>query len=427
MTPLSVTSYCLRFVLAGVVFFSAGWLLGRPVPALLIFFALFGIWNLFNIVLLARWLNSPYSEKPHSAGMWAMIFNNIGKLRKTGQKKKKQYQTVIQDLQSLTDALPDATLLLDKLGKVTWFNNSARDVLGLDPQRDQGQAVTSLLRSSDFADWLAAQDESKSRFEMASPADQNTWFDVSVVDYRKGQRLLILSDITDIRNANQMRQDFVANISHELRTPLTVLIGYLEMLQDLDEEAMQPVAKMQAQAQKMEELLTDLLELSRVQNEINVGEDEVIDVAAMLSQIREQMDEISKGKHQITMRIEEGLSLLGAASDIESAFRNLLLNGLKYTPEGGKITVCWKATPTGAEFIVTDTGMGIPKRDIPRLTERFYRVNADRSRSTGGTGLGLAIVKHVLLAHQAKLQIESDLGDGSEFRCVFPASRIHAH
>jgi two-component system phosphate regulon sensor histidine kinase PhoR len=424
MASRSAKYYSVKLALAGVAVFAVGWLLGYPLLALLIFLAAYGIWNLVNIIGLSRWLNSPDADVPNSFGMWSQIFSNISKLRKTGQKKKRQYKAVIQDFQSLTDALPDATLVLDKHNTITWFNNTAKTLLRLKFPDDLGQPVNNLLRGPDFTNWLAVQDDVKSKLVMTSPADENVWLSISAVDYRKGQRLMILQDITEVQNINQVRRDFVANISHELRSPLTVLVGYLEMLQDTDDETSRIAGRMQTQARQMQELLSNLLELSRLQADSTFGEDEEIDIPAMIAQLREQMDEISRGRHQIEVHAERGLHLLGISSDVESAFRNLIVNALNYTPEGGKIEVRWEAMPDGAEFSVTDSGIGIPKRDIPRLTERFYRVADDRSRSSGGTGLGLAIVKHVLNAHQAKLQIESELGEGSEFRCIFPADRI---
>ena len=420
----SIKSHVLKLTIAVGLALAAGWLLGAPLVAALVMLSAYGIWNLYNLFRLSHLLTTPDTDAPHSYGIWSEIFNKFSKLRKSSEKKKRQYQTVIQDFQSLTDALPDATLVLDKHGNITWFNSTAHRMLGLKDPEDLGQPVTNLLRGPDFADWLAIQDEVKSKFEMASPADENIWFSIVAVDYRKNQRLLILRDITKVHNVNQIRRDFVANISHELRTPLTVLIGYLELLRDADEDTAQVAGKMQTQARQMETLLADLLELSRLQSDSEPGEEDVIDVPAMLAQLLEQMDEISQGRHVIVTETEPGINLLGISSDIESVFRNLLLNALNYTPEGGRIEVFWNATDDGAEFIVTDTGIGIPKRDIPRLTERFYRVASDRSRDSGGTGLGLAIVKHVLNGHQAKLEIESELGEGSVFRCVFPAERV---
>lgn len=424
MLGRSASHYSGRFILAAVVVVGGGWLIGHPLITGLVALAAYGIWNLFNIFRLKRWLHSEGQEVPQSFGVWSEIFDRISKLEKARKDQNEKYRAMIRDFQSLTDALPDATLVIDRNGNISWFNNTARVLLALKVPEDLGQPVTNLLRGPDFANWLAVQAEVKSKLEMASPADENAWLSVSAVDYREGQRLLILRDITEVHNVNRVRRDFVANISHELRTPLTVLLGYLEMLQDAPGDAAGMVGKMRTQAQQMQALLADLLELSRLQSDRIVGEDEEVDVPAMLAQLREQMDEISRGQHDIRFEAEAGLHLRGIAADIESAFRNLLVNAVRYTPSGGRIGVFWSATANGAEFSVTDTGVGIPRRDIPRLTERFYRVASDRSRNSGGTGLGLSIVKHVLNAHQARLVIESELGEGSQFRCVFPQERV---
>lgn len=426
MPTRSTKYYSAKFLLASALVVAVGWLLGHPLLTALAAIAAYGVWNLFNIFRLKRWLLAPSSETPGSYGVWSDIFNRINKLEKTSREQQEQYRSMIRDFQSLTDALPDATLVIDQQGTITWFNNTARVLLGLKVPEDLGQPVTNLLRGPDFANWLAVQGEVTSKLEMASPADDNTWFTISAVDYRDGQRLLILQDITDVHNMNQVRRDFVANISHELRTPLTVLLGYLEMMEEQDGSS-GVVGKMRVQALQMQELLSDLLELSRLQSDQLVGEEEDVDVPAMLAQLREQMDEVSRGKHEIEFDIEPGLRLKGIAADLESAFRNLLINALNYTPDGGKITVGWDRSLDGAEFCVMDTGIGIPKRDIPRLTERFYRVAEDRARASGGTGLGLSIVKHVLNAHQARLQISSELGEGSEFKCIFPEKRLSHH
>lgn len=401
-----------------------GWLAGHPLIAVLVALAGYGVWNLINIFRLKRWLQTRDSEVPQSFGVWSEIFDRISKLEKARKEQNEQYRAMIRDFQSLTDALPDATLVIDRNSNINWFNNTARVLLGLKVPEDLGQPVTNLLRGSDFADWLAVQTEVKSRLEMASPVDENAWLSISAVDYREGQRLLILRDITEVHNVNRVRRDFVANISHELRTPLTVLLGYLEMFEDASGEAAGMVEKMRTQARQMQDLLADLLELSRLQSDRIVGEEEEVDIAAMLAQLREQMDEISRGQQQIEFEVDRELYLRGIAADLESAFRNLLVNAVNYTPEGGRILVRWTAIPNGAEFSVQDTGIGIPHRDIPRLTERFYRVASDRARASGGTGLGLSIVKHVLNAHQARLSIESELGEGSRFSCVFPAERV---
>jgi two-component system phosphate regulon sensor histidine kinase PhoR len=298
-------------------------------------------------------------------------------------------------------------------------------LLGLKAPEDLGQAVTHLLRGPDFANWLAVQSEVKSPLEMPSPKDDATWLNINAVAYRKGQRLLILRDISDVHNVDKIRHDFVANISHELRTPLTVLLGYLEMLQQNPSDGhADAIERMHSQALKMQDLLADLLELSRLQNDEMHHQEKEVDVPALLILLQKQVEEISKNRHELHFHVNNDLCLCGIASDLESVFRNLIVNAVNYTPEGGRIEVGWRKSEDGAVFSVKDNGIGIPRRDIPRLTERFYRVGSDRARHTGGTGLGLAIVKHVLNAHQARLVIESELGEGSEFICRFPADRL---
>ncbi len=424
MPSRSARLHSARIIIAAVVVVAIGWWLGYPLIAALAALAAYGGWNLFNIYRLKRWLQAPESEIPDSYGVWSDIFRRINSLERASKEKNEQLRTMVRDFQGLTDALPDATLVIDKQDSLRWFNSAARKMLGLKVPEDLGQPVTNLLRGSDFANWLAVQEEVRSRLEMASPADDNTWLSISAVDYGNDQKLLILQDVTEVHNVNQVRRDFVANISHELRTPLTVLLGYLEMLYDGAGENQDMIDKMRGQALQMQGLLSDLLELSRLQSDRITGEEEEVDVPAMLAQLREQAEEFSRGRHTTSFDVEPGLHLVGVAFDLESAFRNLLVNAINYTPEGGQITVHWESGPDGAVLTVADNGIGIPKRDIPRLTERFYRVAEDRARASGGTGLGLAIVKHVLNAHQARLQITSELGEGSQFTCIFPEARL---
>jgi two-component system phosphate regulon sensor histidine kinase PhoR len=236
--------------------------------------------------------------------------------------------------------------------------------------------------------------------------------------------LLILRDITDLRNLDRMRHDLVANVSHELRTPLTVLLGYLEILKaQPGEPNPEAIERMFKQARQMHALLEDLLELSRLQDTESYDGTTEVDIPAMLAQIAEQAEDLSQGKHKLRFKVEPGLKLRGVETDLKSAFQNLIMNAINYTPEKGSIRVTWQETNDGLVLSVKDDGIGIPHRDIPRITERFYRVGDDRNRKTGGTGLGLAIVKHVLNSHDAKLEVESAPGEGSEFRCIFPPER----
>ena len=397
-----------------------GAMVGHPWKVLLAVTLLYAGWQIYNSWRLHSWLREPAALPPESAGMWADVFDDIARLQKSNEIHTERLQDVISDFQSLTDAFPDATLVLDEDDNITWFNETARQTLGLRAPEDLGQPVTNLLRDPDFANWLTVQRFVTSHHEMTSPINESRRLSVSAIDYREGQRLLILRDVTDVHDLERLRRDFVANVSHELRTPLTVLIGYLESIRgEGGEDIDGAIDRMQSQARQMQAMLDDLLELSRLQNQAGVLEEQVVDVPAMLRQLAEQAEELSAGRHELKFEIDDHLRLRGVSSDLESAFRNLIVNAIHYTPRGGRVEVSWRDSLHGPVFEVRDTGIGIPRRDLPRITERFYRVGSDRSRETGGTGLGLAIVKHVLNAHQARLLIDSTLGEGSRFECRF--------
>jgi two-component system phosphate regulon sensor histidine kinase PhoR len=413
-----------RLLLGLLLVCLAGWLSGRMQAVLLVTGSVYLAWLVFNGFRLYGWLGSGTGQPPESFGIWADIFDRIHKLQKQNLARQQQYESVIQEFQSMSDALPDATVVVDEDGNINWFNHAARRLLGLKDPDDLGQPVTHLLRDPDFADWMAVEGQVQGPFEMTSPANSNIRLSATAVRYRHDQRLLVLRDVTEVHNLERIRRDFVANVSHELRTPLTVLLGYLESIHDQCPGDVRPaVERMQEQARQMQALLNDLLELSRLQSGEQEAEDKAVDVPAVLMQLKEQSEEINQGQHELRFEIEPGLRMTGNAVDLESAFRNLINNAISYTPAGGSITVRWEQRPEGLTFSVADTGIGIPTRDIPRLTERFYRVGSDRSRHSGGTGLGLAIVKHVLNAHDARLLIDSELGNGSIFTCLFPAVR----
>ena len=413
-----------RLLLLALLVVLAGWFVGHLLPVVAASLALFLGWHLGNLWKLLRWLQLPQSEVPESYGIWSDVYERIATLEKQRQKQEQQYLDTLAEFRQLTDAFPDATLVIDRQRNITWFNQAALALLGLRSPQDLGKPVTNLLRGPDFANWLAVQERVKSPLEMPSPKSDNIWLTVSAFAFQRDQRLIILRDNTEVHNVERMRRDFVANISHELRTPLTVLQGYLEMLKDdTDSDVDDAVTRMLTQTAQMQMLLDDLLELSRLQSGELRGQEEVIDVPGMVMRLKEQADELSRGRHQLRFDVDPGLWLSGVASDLESAFSNLISNAIKYTPEGGTVSVRWQDADKGPQFVVQDTGIGIPNRDIPRITERFYRVGSDRARQTGGTGLGLAIVKHVMHAHQATLTIDSELGEGSTLTCTFRRER----
>jgi len=333
-------------------------------------------------------------------------------------------QNLIKDLRLLTDIIPDAVLIFDKNDVITWSNDSARQLLGHTATADHGQTVTGLIPGPEFSDWLTEQDKASGKLGIPCPVNDNIQLQLSVTRFGPDLRLLILRDVADVQNLDRARRDFIANISHEMRTPLTVLLGYLELLQDQPEKLDSKTARsMFRQARQMHALLDDLLELSRLQDAEIRNTVSRIDIPAMLLQLREQTEEYGRGEHELLFQIQPDLDLNGAEVDLRSAFQNLLINAVNYTPPGGTILVTWQASDQGLVLSVKDSGGGIPKQDLTRITERFYRVGSDRARQTGGTGLGLAIVKHILNSHQARLEISSELGKGSEFRCIFPFER----
>lgn len=401
----------------------AGWLSGHFILITGLFLALYLAWQFYNSLRLYRWLQSWVNKPPESIGMWSDIFDRIAALQKQNIRRNEQYQQVIDDFEGLADAFPDATVVIDDQGLIRWFNDSAVQLLQLRTSDDKGQAVTNLIREPAFADWLAIQDKLHSTLDIACPVDNNINLQLSVVRFRRNQRLLILRDVTDLRNLERIRHDLVANVSHELRTPLTVMLGYLEVLKTQPEEPNpKAIKRMFKQARQMNDMLEDLLELSRLEDSESL-DGVPVDVPALLAQLEEQAEDLSKGRHKIIFKVEPGLNLLGVAADLKSAFQNLVVNAINYTPENGKIKVVWRENGDDLILSVIDSGVGIAYREIPRITERFYRIGDDRNRETGGTGLGLAIVKHVLHTHNARLEVRSELGKGSAFRCIFPPER----
>jgi two-component system phosphate regulon sensor histidine kinase PhoR len=415
-----------RLILVILTVALAGWMAGFPFAALAAAGVAFIAWQIYNLWRLHRWLRNGQGELPEGLGIWADIYHGIHAMASRNRRQEENLSNVISEFQSMANAFPDATLVIDRNDVITWCNHSAENLLQLKSPGDLGRPVTNLIRGPDFSNWLAVQKSVKSPLEMASPRDDKRWLTISAVSFRDDQRLVILRDTTEVHRVEKIRRDFVANISHELRTPLTVIQGYLELLdQHPSGDVNKAIRKMKGQTVQMQALLDDLLELSRLQTGEMGGDEEVVDMAALLMQLKEQAEEVNRGKHDIRFEVEDGLQLIGVASDLESACSNLIVNAIKYTQEPGVVVIRWRRGETGPELEVRDNGIGIPRRDIPRLTERFYRVGSDRAKETGGTGLGLAIVKHVLHAHQADLLIESELGEGSTFTCRFPEKRAH--
>ncbi|MDM7322135.1 MAG: phosphate regulon sensor histidine kinase PhoR [Gammaproteobacteria bacterium] len=381
---------------------------------------------LWVVTRLARWLERPETPPSRYAGGWlADLGQRLRRARAAQRRRERRWLRLIREYRRAADALPDAIVALDADNRILGFNPPSRQQLGL-RQRDIGLPIDHLIRQPAFLDYLHGEDWARD-VEVPASDDPGRILNMHIFPYGQGRRLLVVRDVTHLQRLQAMRQDFVANVSHELRTPLTVLAGYIETLLDTEELApdlARILAQMHQQSERMRRIVEDLLLLSRLET-TSPSEDqfEPVNVPAMLSTIADVAEQLSASEHHhIVQNIDPTLSMRGMPRELDSLFSNLVFNAVKYTPANGMISIRWFADAHGLVFEVEDTGIGIAPEHIPRLTERFYRVDVGRSRARGGTGLGLAIVKHVLLRHGGRLEIESTLGKGSLFRCLFPAN-----
>lgn len=390
--------------------------------------ALRWFFHLRNLAALEHWLVDPEGrEVPDGSGLWEDVFSQLNKMTKQQRKVREQNNAAVQQMQQATSALPEGVVILDEADRVEWCNLLAERHFGLDGQRDIGQQITYLARQPEFVNYLAAKEFSEPLL-LHDVRQEGLMLSVKLIAYGANKRLLISRDVTQFKRIENMQRDFVANVSHELRTPLTVVNGFVETLQDMpnleNDMARKALRMMGEQTERMGSLVDDLLTLSRLENELNVMQEEPVDIHALLQQVLEEGQTLSHGRHTLRLEIGAGQMLQGNAGELHSAFGNLVTNAVRYTPDGGEVVVCWRKCEDGRlVFAVTDSGIGIAAQHIPRLTERFYRVDRSRSRETGGTGLGLAIVKHIASRHQAELEITSEEGHGSTFSIVFPAKR----
>ena len=404
----------------------AGWLAGHPLGALLL--ATLGCltWQMWKLRQLERWLRERRDggSVPFSGLVWADIGAHVARLRRQSRKRKRKLSRLLKQFQQATAALPDAAVVLSEDDRMLWCNGAAHTLLGLSPNRDIGLPITHLMRHPGFVAFLT-QRRQRDSVEFPSPVDDDVLLSARVVPYGKKQRLLLAADITRVRQLEQMRRDFVANVSHELRTPLTVISGYLETLLDSESPALtawrQPLSGMQQQSRRMLHIVEDLLMLARLETQRERPPRKPVPVPVLLTDIAGDAIALSGEQgHRIEVDADPALWLLGCEKELRSAFSNLAFNAVRHTPAGGRIQIRWFADASGLHLVVEDNGEGIAPQHLPRLTERFYRVNRDRSRGSGGTGLGLSIVKHVLHNHGGQLRITSELGVGSVFICDFP-------
>lgn len=415
-------------LLIGLMF---GLLVGAPRTWILLAALGFCLWHGYQLLKYNRWLGrNKTTAIPDVDGIWGELYCRIHRLRERNRKSKRRLAKYLSRFQESTAALPDAVIVLTDDITIEWFNDSAKQLLNLHRSKDTGQRIDNLIRYPEFIEYLKDGDYSEP-LQLISPLHDDQILQIFIVPYGVNQRLVVVRDITHLNRLEQMRRDFVANVSHELGTPLTVISGYLETLindsgeggglSKVDQKALHEV---QSQTQRMKHIVSDLLLLSRLEVSENASMREQVNVSTVVAELNKQICRLNGFDHQIGLNIQEDLRLRGCEREIYSAFSNLLTNAIKYTPVHGQIDITWSSTDNGrAVFEVRDTGMGIARHFLPRLTERFFRVDEGRSRSQGGTGLGLAIVKHVLHRHQAQLEIDSEPGKGSCFRCVFPKER----
>jgi two-component system, OmpR family, phosphate regulon sensor histidine kinase PhoR len=378
--------------------------------------------------VLNRWLRNPVPDAvPEARGAWEQVFADLYRLLRRQYQSESQLTATLQDFQQASAAMPDGMVILDRQDRIEWCNPKAEAHFGLDRAHDAGQAITHLVRQPEFSGYLQAQSHAEPLILRQSRGVDAT-LAVQLVPYGNQQKLVISRDITHLERVETMRSDFIANVSHELRTPLTVLCGFLETMSDSEAPdaglLRRSLPLMMDQARRMQWLVEDLLTLSRLESSQNMLREEPVEVSRLVHALHDDAAALSAGRHSILLGRVAADWLMGSEEELRSAFSNLVSNAVRYTPEGGEITISWERRDGVAAFSVQDTGIGVAPQDVPRITERFYRVDRSRSRETGGTGLGLAIVKHVLQRHQAQLEVTSELGRGSVFSAVFPAERL---
>lgn len=403
-----------------------GWYYDRLVEGLLLTALLALAWQIRQLLSFHQSLETDNFDKFRVGdGIWQKIFSRVRFERDRGIRRKADYRKLLREVQKSANALPDAAVILDANNAIVSVNGAAKILAGLKRKKDKGRRIDHILRDPILSELLDGSESGKS-VDILSPIDDECWLNCRLVPHGAEQKLLILRDITEQIRLNKMRRDFVVNASHELRSPLTVINGHIDALAesgDLHPDWERPVTQIRSQSLRMRQILAEMLDLSRLESEGAASHDEAIDVATILASVRDDFER-PEDSADIVVNGDPTINLLGRGSEIESVIVNLLSNALRFTPPEGTITLTWRGDTNGTELIVADTGEGIAAEHIPRLTERFFRVDRGRSRGEGGIGLGLAIVKHVLARHNGELEIISEPGRGSEFHCHFPADRV---
>ena len=382
-------------------------------------------YHLRHLARLAQWVQDPKAATvPEGSGSWDGVLSALYHAQRAAESRQQELADALARFRHAAQAMPDGVVILDDKNCIEWCSNSAAALLDLNPREDVGRPIANLLREPAFIDYLANHDDAGTR-PARVPMERGVVLSILLIRYGDAQTLMLARDVTQSERVEAMRRDFVANVSHELRTPLTVLVGFLETVRELKldpQRVRDYLGMMREQATRMHRITEDLLALSVLES-APPPPAERVRIAPLLARLHADAEGLSAGRHTITLDGEPAVDLLGAETELASAFGNLLSNAIRYTPANGTVRLIWRDGVDGASFTVEDTGVGIGPEHIPRLTERFYRVDRSRSRETGGTGLGLAIVKHALARHQALLDISSEAGLGSRFTVRFPVQR----
>lgn len=425
--PVLILFRFLLIVLALALAAVALYALRAPYAALWLLVGGLGILSAYHAFFLARlhyWAGLPRQrELPLGLGSWGAVFDRLGRAARQDAQERSETAAELERLHAAVNLLPDGLVVLDRFDHVQWSNRAAQTLHGIFGAR---RPVDHFIRQPEFVAYLKDGDFSRP-VTLSLPSVPGRRFAISIVPTQDAYRLLITRDVTESSQLEQARRDFVANVSHEIRTPLTVVAGFVESLQSLDlseAERRTSLERMQSQTRTMQRLVEDLLTLASLESASLPPEHAAMGLETLLDAVLADARALSAGRHSFVLQRESESGLRGAPEEIDSAVRNLLTNAVRYTPEGGTITLGWTTRDGEGRLWVSDTGIGIAPEHLPRLTERFYRVDRGRSRDTGGTGLGLAIVKHVAQRHHARLEIESRVGVGSTFTLRFPPARV---
>lgn len=402
----------------------------RPLYGALLFAVLavgMAFFHLYWLQILLNWVAKPdINTIPLGRGIWQNVFAMLFRYQRVQERTQAEMLSELDSFQHAASALPDAVVLLSADNLIEWCNPPAEALLGLSLTKDRGQPITYLVRDSEFLHFLNGKN-AQEPLRLRSWQAADAMLEIQIIPYGSNKKLVMARDISAFEKIDTMRRDFIANVSHELRTPLTVVGGFLETLEDMGaipEQSKPYFTMMQEQTARMRHLVEDLLTLSQLENSSAKPEYEEIDMNALLTILMNEATGLSAGQHKLLLHELTHARLIGSHQEIHSALGNLISNAIRYTPEGGTIELFWRPRGEEAVFAVKDDGIGIDMEHLPRITERFYRVDKSRSRQTGGTGLGLSIVKHILNRHQAHLEVYSEPGLGSTFEVVFPANRV---